>query len=273
MTPARDRWDRLGGPLAYAYALALVALFLALAAHLPGIDWWLSERSAPLRDAILLTLATSAVSTAIALAVAIPVAWRLVRRPIAGQAAIDVIIDLPLSLSPLVMGMAFLLFFNSAPGRMLDQAAAAIGLPLRGAAAGVVLGQSMIAVAFAIRHLRAAFVAGGETAGTLAATCRQRRSALVVAATITWARTLGEFGPLLLFVGIIPGRTEVLSTSIYLSWTSGDLPAAAAAACTMILVSFAVVFVVRQCGRRRSVARPDAAQDDPGQPEDERQHR
>jgi molybdate transport system permease protein len=251
-SPSPDRWERLGGPLAYAYALALVALFAGLVLHLPATAWWGSGRSAELGGAVLLTLATSAVSTAIALAVAVPAAWRLSRRPIPGQTAIDVLIDLPLSLSPLVMGMAFLLFFASAPGRLFEQAATACGLPLRGAPAGVILGQTMIATAFAIRHLRPAFAAGDPAVATLGAACRLRRNALLVAATITWARTVGEFGPLLLFVGIVPGHSEVLSTAIYLSWTSGDLAGAAAAACVMILLSFVVMLLVRRLGRARS---------------------
>lgn len=128
------------------------------------------------------------------------------------------------------------------------------GLPLRGAFTGVVLGQTVIAIAFAIRHLRAAFAnlpTEGQAELSLWPTVSRRRSAVCVAATITWARTVGEFGPLLLFVGIVPGQSEVLSTAIYLSWISGDLPGAVVAALLMVALSFGVVLVVRQLADRR----------------------
>jgi molybdate transport system permease protein len=178
----------------------------------------------------------------------------MARQPLPGQAILDVLIDLPLSLSPLVLGMAFLVFFTSGPGRLLDEAFTSCGLPLRGAFTGVVLGQTVIAIAFAIRHLRAAFAnlpVDEGPAPSVWTIVSRRRSAATVAATITWARTVGEFGPLLLFVGIVPGRSEVLSTAIYLSWISGDLPGAVVAALLMVALSFAVVLLVRRLADRR----------------------
>jgi len=248
MMTGTDRWERLGGPLAYAYSAVLLALFLGLAAQSNASTWWQAVCRVELLQAVLLTLLTSLASTVLAILIAVPIAWRLVRRPLPAQAALDVLIDLPLSLSPLVLGLAFLLFFSSAPGRAIEQVAVACGLPLRGAPAGVVLGQTVIATAFAIRHLRGAFTSGGPVTPTLGDALRLRRVPLLVAATITWARTIGEFGPLLLFVGIVPGRSEVLSTAIYLSWTCGDLQGAAAAASLMVLLSFVVVLLVRRLG-------------------------
>lgn len=252
-----DRWERLGGPLAYAYAAVLVALFLGLAVHVSAASWWDSVHRTELLQAVALTLLTSLGSTTLAMLLATPIAWRLARRGVPGQAVLDVLLDLPLSLSPLVLGLAFLLFFATAPGRAIEQVAMACGLPLRGAPAGVVLGQTVIATAFAIRHLRGAFAGGGPEIPTLGAALHVRRTPLLVAATITWARTIGEFGPLLLFVGIVPGHSEVLSTAIYLSWASGDLQGAAAAAILMVLLSFVVVLAARRLGQVRT--RPQEA--------------
>ncbi len=251
-----DPWERLGGVLTYVYAAMLIALLLGLASHVPLSAWWESPRRAELLQAVVLTLATSLASTVLALVIALPVAWRLVRQPLRGQGVIDVLIDLPLSLSPLVMGMAFLLFFSTAPGRLIESAFTACGLPLRGAPTGVVLGQTVIATAFAIRHLRAAFASVATSSLTLPAAVRHRRTAVSVAATITWARTVGEFGPLLLFVGIIPLQSEVLSTAVYLSWISGDLDGAVLASLTMILLSFGVVLIARTLGSEKTGRAP-----------------
>jgi molybdate transport system permease protein len=244
---------RLGGGVVYAYAAILLCLFGSLLLHLPDQGWWSGPGPGRLGEAVLLTLATSLVSTALALGAALPAAWRMVRAPVPGQAVIDALVDLPMSVSPLVMGMAFVMVFATVPGRWLEDAAAAVGLPLRGAAAGVVLGQTVIAVAFALRHLRSA-LAGAE--GGLGAALAARRGGVLVAATITWARTVGEFGPMLLFVGIVPGGSEVLSTAIYAAWSAGDLQAAALAALVMVGLSFLVVFLIRRLGRTDHRPRP-----------------
>lgn len=248
--PPADGWEWAGGILVYGYLGVLLALFGSLGFYLPGGEWWQGPGPGQLGHAVTLTLVTSVISTLLALLIAMPVAWRMSRRPVPGQMVIDVLIDLPMSLSPLVLGMTFLMFFATPVGRALEDAARACGIPIRGAPAGVVVGQTVIATAFAIRHLRGAFAASGTQ--DLSTVLIKQRPAVVVAATITWARTVGEFGPLLLFVGIIPDHTMVLSTAIYAAWSNGDLQGAAAAAALMVGLSFLVVLVVRRFAGKRN---------------------
>ena len=49
---------------------------------------------------------------------------------------------------------------------------------------------------------------------------------VLTAGTLAWARALGEFGPLLIFAGTTRNKTEVLSTTVYLELSVGDLAAA-----------------------------------------------
>jgi molybdate transport system permease protein len=251
--PSHDPVLRAGAGIVYAYTTVLLCLFGSLLLHLPDATWWNGSGPDRLAEALLLTLGTSVVSTVLALGLALPAAWRMVRAPVRGQAVIDALVDLPMSVSPLVMGMAFVMVFATGPGRWLEQAAAAAGLPLRGAVAGVVLRQTVLAPPFAQRHLRSA-LAGAD--GGLGAALAARRGGVLVAATITWARTVGEFGPMLLFVGIVPGGSEVLSTAIYAAWSAGDLQAAALAALVMVGLSFLVVFLIRRLGRADHRPRP-----------------
>lgn len=244
---------RVGALFTYVYAGLLLALFLAILSFVPPREWANLVRRDELLRAVGLTFASSFLSTLIALAVAIPIAWRLSHRALPGQTVIEVLIDLPMSLSPLVTGLGFLLFFATAPGRAIERQLIAIGFPLRGEFAGVVVAQAIIATAFSIRTLRPVLdAATPHPAGGLwnRLTAPDTRRGMLVAITITWARTVGEFGPLLLFVGILPGRTEVLSTAIYMSWQTGDINGAALAATLMVMLSFGVVLLVRTLGRR-----------------------
>jgi molybdate transport system permease protein len=77
----------------------------------------------------------------------------------------------------------------------------------------------------------------------------EARSGLLTAATLAWARSLGEFGPVLVFAGATRQRTEVLPTSIYLELSVGNVEGAVAVSLLMIVVALVVLFVVRVFGR------------------------
>ena len=81
----------------------------------------------------------------------------------------------------------------------------------------------------------------------------QARRGLVAAATLSWARAIGEFGPVLIFAGSISLRTEVLPTTIFLKLEEGNLPAALAVSVCMIAVAMLVLVIVRLVGWRRIV--------------------
>ena len=71
---------------------------------------------------------------------------------------------------------------------------------------------------------------------------------IIAGAVLTWARAFGIFGPLLIFVGSFRGRTEVLSTTIYLEQGLGETEVAIAIALLLIGVAFIALFVIRRFG-------------------------
>jgi molybdate transport system permease protein len=73
---------------------------------------------------------------------------------------------------------------------------------------------------------------------------------MVVALTIAWARSLGEFGPILVFAGATRMRTEVLSTTVFLELSVGQLEAAVAVSLLMVLAAMLVLGVVRLLGAK-----------------------
>ena len=74
---------------------------------------------------------------------------------------------------------------------------------------------------------------------------------MIAAFTIAWARSLGEFGPLLIFAGTTRGRTEVLSSSVYLELSIGRLEGAVAISVVMIVIALTVLVLVRKMGGSR----------------------
>jgi molybdate transport system permease protein len=65
-----------------------------------------------------------------------------------------------------------------------------------------------------------------------------------------WARALGEFGATIMFAGSFQGRTQTMPLAIYGALES-DLDAALVLSAILVIVSFAVLFALRQVVGRR----------------------
>ena len=76
---------------------------------------------------------------------------------------------------------------------------------------------------------------------------------MLTAATLAWARALGEFGPLLVFAGTTRNKTEVLSTTVFLELSIGDLEAAVAVSLIMVVSAVIVLVIARLWGTREPV--------------------
>ena len=83
----------------------------------------------------------------------------------------------------------------------------------------------------------------------------QARRGLLTAATLAWARSLGEFGPILIFSGATRMRTEVLPTTVFLELSVGNLEAAVAVSLLMVLAAVIVLVVVRVYGMEAPAAK------------------
>ena len=197
--------------------------------------------------------------------VATPLGYLLARYRFPGRMLIDTIVDIPIVLPPLVLGLSLLILFHLSIGGWELEAFLRdrVGFPVTYRWPAVVLAQFSVACAFAVRTMRVTFDQIGErdeqiaqTLGSsrfqafIEVTLPQAMRGMVTALTLAWARALGEFGPILVFAGATKMRTEVLSTSIFLELSSGDLGAATALSVMMIGLAITVLTVIRWFGMR-----------------------
>jgi molybdate transport system permease protein len=125
----------------------------------------------------------------------------------------------------------------------------------------IILAQFAVACAFAVRTMRVTFdqITPRQEQVALTLGCSrsqafwlvvlpEARRGLVTAATLAWARALGEFGPILVFSGATPRHTEVLSTSVFLELSVGRLEAAVAVSLLMVAAAAVVLAIVRVYG-------------------------
>ena len=78
----------------------------------------------------------------------------------------------------------------------------------------------------------------------------QAGQGMLTAGTLAWARALGEFGPLLIFAGATRMKTEVLSTTVFLEMSIGNLEGAVAVSLLMVGCAVAVLVIARVWGSR-----------------------
>lgn len=258
-SPPQDRRDALFwailGAAAAAYLLLVLSLIIANVAYLyssPGLAAAFRDAFADpdIRYAMRLTLLSSTISATLSLLFAVPIGYFLSRSSFRGKAILDAVMDLPIALPPLVVGLSLLLVFQFLPDWAAD------GVVYQQPA--VILAQFVVAAALAIRTMRVAFdgvdpeleqialTQGASRAQALGwVVLPEVRGATVTAATLAWARSFGEFGPLLVFAGATRGKTEVLSTTIFLELSVGNLRGAVAVSLVMIAIAVLVVSATR----------------------------
>lgn len=204
---------------------------------------------------VYLSLISCAVTTILSLWVAVPVGYLLSRHRFWGRSLLDAILDIPIVLPPLVVGLSLLILFQYLPESI--RSSVVYQIP------AVILAQFVVACAFAVRTMRASFDALDPRREQVALTlgCNRFQAfgrvvlpetgpGLLTAATLAWARSLGEFGPLLVFAGATRGKTEVLSTTVFLELSIGNLKGAVAVSFVMITAALIVLVIARVWGSR-----------------------
>lgn len=278
-------WDRTFwiamSTMGVLYVLLIVAMLIA---DFRFVDWadiqsLLGDKR--VRYSIWLSLISCTLSAIFSIWVAVPTGYVLARLgrdaierlfdqdSIAGRLAmglrysIDTLLDIPIVLPPLVVGISLLVLMQTPVGQFAERSAArffsSLGYPgmtgITYEIPAVVLAQFTVAAAFAIRTMRDTFEQISDRPERVACTLGASRfrafadvalpqayRGTVAAFTLAWARSLGEFGPILIFAGTTRMKTEVLSTTVYLNFQFGNLRGAVVA--SLLLVSLAVVVLV-----------------------------
>jgi len=214
-------------------------------------------RSKEIQYSIGLSLLSCSLSTLLSLWVAIPLGYVTSRFDFPGKRLLDTVLDIPIVLPPLVIGISLLALFNFAPFSWTSQWVV-FEIP------AVILAQFMVACAFAARAMRISFDQIPTRYEKVALTLGCNRSkafwlvvmpqakrGILAAGTLAWARSLGEFGPILVFAGSTRMRTEVLPTSVYLEMQAGNLKGMLAISLIMIFAAAAVLVTSRLMGMKR----------------------
>jgi len=229
---------------------------IALASRTPWGDVPDLLRDPGVRQAIRLSLVTSASALALSTVLGVPLAWVLARIDFPGRRLVRALAVLPMVLPPVVGGVALLLAFGRR-GLFGQVLFAATGWSLPFSTAGVVLAETFVALPFllvtvesGLRSLDHRYEEAAATLGASRWTILRTVTLPLIAPSLAggmalcWARALGEFGATISFAGNLPGRTQTMPLAVYLELESNP-PAAYLLSFVLLLISVAVLVGMR----------------------------
>jgi molybdate transport system permease protein len=240
--------------------LAIPVVALIIRAFGTGAAWD-AQTYDTLRQALGLSVVTTATTMVIVITLGTPLAYLLARRRFPGAAAIEALVDLPIVLPPAVAGIALLVAFgrNGLVGRWLAEGGVTVGFTI----IAVVMAQVFVSAPFYVIAARGGFARVDSdveaAAADLGATPRQVfrtvtlpliAPSLIAGAVLAWARALGEFGATIMFAGSFAGVTQTMPLAIYGRFGAGDLSTALLLSVVLLVASLMVLLGVRIAGGR-----------------------
>jgi len=245
----------LGTTLLY---LTVVILIPVLALVLKGADigpqrFWAIVTSARALAAFQVTLTAALIATIFNAVYGLLMAWVLVRYEFPGRRLLDALMDIPFALPTAVAGLSLTALFSA--NGWFGQLLAPLGLVPVYTIWGVAIAMAFTSIPFVVRTVQPVLEdldpAYEQAARTLGASdwaifsrvvFPQILPAFLAGITISFARSLGEFGAIVFIAGNLPFKTEIASLLAFIRLEEYDYQGAAAIA--LVLLMFAVILLV-----------------------------
>lgn len=260
--PAPVRWGlRI---VTVGYVAVLVAWPTALVfknAFADGVGRFFSAFSDPdVSHALVLTLEVTLWAVLINLVFGVAIAMLLVRYDFPGKRVLSVLIDVPLSVSPVVVGLALVLVYGDRGG-WFGSAVQSVGYQVIFATPGIIMATVFVALPLVIRELVPVLEEIGDdqeqAARSLGANWPQTfrritlpgiKWALVYGVVLALARSLGEYGAVKIVSGNVIGQTQTATLAVestYQNFQQQDAYAIAALLAAAAMLCLLVVAILR----------------------------
>jgi sulfate/thiosulfate transport system permease protein len=246
--------------LAVGYVFFLVAWptgLLAARTFEDGFDNLLDTLGEPdVQSALLLTGRVALIAVLINLVFGVTISILLVRYEFPGKRALSALIDVPLSVSPVVVGLSLVLVYNGRDGLFGPEVEDA-GLTVIFATPGLVMATAFVALPLVIREVVPVLTEIGDeqeqAARSLGASAPQTfwritlpsiKWAVVYGVVLSTARSVGEFGAVKVVSSNISGRTQTATLMVEEKYQNFAQDQAYAIAFLLVLVSIACLVAV-----------------------------
>ena len=257
----RSHAARDPGPMA-AIFIALTIAFMAVALILPllavfvealgkGIGLYLSSiTSSDALAAVRLTLLVVVIAVPLNTVFGLAAAWAVTKFEFKGKQILLTLIDLPLSISPVISGLVFVLLYGA--HGWFGPELRAMGIQIIFDVSGIVIATTLVTLPFVARELIPLMQAQGKdeeyAAATLGAstwrtfwqvTLPNIRWALLYGVLLCTARAMGEFGAVSVVSARVRGETATMPLEVEILYN--EYNATGAFAVASLLALFALV--------------------------------
>jgi sulfate transport system permease protein len=247
----------LGGGIAMLYLSLVVLIPLAAVVSKAFENGWASFWDAVTSEqamaALKLTVGVSFAVVLINAVIGTVIAWVLVRDDFRGKAFVNALIDLPFALPTIVAGLTLLALYGPR---------GPVGIDVAYTRTAVLLALLFVTLPFVVRAVQPVLMELDrdmeEAAASLGAgnfTIFRRiilpnlLPAIFAGAALAFARSIGEFGSLVLISGNLPFKTEVSSVFIFGQIESDRVVTAAAVSVVLLAISFLVLLGISALSR------------------------
>lgn len=232
----------------------------------PGIGEFIGSITTPAAiSALQLSLCVVAIVVPLNVIFGVPTALVLARNRFRAKSILQAIIDLPFAVSPVVVGVALILLWGSAG--LFGFAENNLGLKIIFSFPGIVLASIFVTVPFVIREVEPVLHELGtdqeEASATLGAqwwqtfwriTLPSIRWGLTYGIVLTIARTLGEFGAVIMVSSNLPGQSQTLTLLVTDRYSRGNEYGAYAVSTVLMAVAVVVLVIQVVLDARRAKA-------------------
>jgi sulfate/thiosulfate transport system permease protein len=229
--------------------IPLAAVTVKAVSQSPSSFWQSITNPSALR-ALIITLVASLLVAVISAVMGTIIAWVLVRDEFPGKAVINALIDLPFAMPTVVAGLTLLALYG--PG-------SPFGIHIAFTRGIVLVALLFVTLPFVVRSVQPVLLeidkeveeAAASLGASNATTFRRvvlpaLRPAILSGAALTFARSVGEIGSLL----IIVGKVQIASIVVFADIENGAPQAAASLSLVLIVLSLLVLLIMRRLGGR-----------------------
>lgn len=245
--------------LALGYLLVLLVVPVGLIlwrTFAPGIGEFIESITTPAAiSALQLSLLVVAIVVPLNVIFGVPTALVLARNRFRGKSLLQAVIDLPFAVSPVVVGVALILLWGSAG--VFGFVENDFGLKIIFGFPGIVLASIFVTIPYVIREVEPVLHELGtdqeEAASTLGSSAWQTfwritlpsiKWGLMYGVVLTVARTLGEYGAVIMVSSNLPGISQTLTLLVSDRHNRGA--EYGAYAISTLLMAVAVVVLIAQ---------------------------
>ncbi len=212
--------------------------------------------------AIGLSMKVALTATALSLPLGFAVAWLIVFKPFRGKVLLEVFVNLPLTLPPVVIGYFLLLTLgkNGWLGHLLAES----GIRLIFTWKAAVIASATVGFPLLVRSIRLGMesidrqlIAASRSLGAhwydtlLTIILPLSLRGILAGSSLMFARSLGEFGATIIVAGNIPGVTQTIPLAIYDYASSPSSTTMALSLCLVsVIISVTVLFLHELLSRK-----------------------